>query len=62
MWRVLRDEKFVWMVSLDDPHTGKRQSFTSLEDLYVFLLRQTAEAAPEGGSQNLILIIRTIKV
>jgi hypothetical protein len=64
----MRDDKFVWMASLDDPHTGKRQSFTSLEELYVFLLQQTVEADPEHQSQtgkrkeqDLILIIRTIK-
>ena len=39
VWRVLRDDELVWMASLEDPHTGKRQSFTSLEDLYAFLLK-----------------------
>jgi hypothetical protein len=68
MWRVIRDEKLVWMASLDDPRTGKRQNFTSLEDLYVFLLHQTVEAAPEQQSQaetrtgqDLLVIIRTSK-
>ncbi len=39
VWRVLRDDELVWMASLEDPCTGKRQSFTSLEDLYAFLLK-----------------------
>jgi hypothetical protein len=44
------------------------QNFTSLEDLYVFLLHQTVEAAPEQQSQaetrtgqDLLVIIRTSK-
>ncbi len=39
VWRVLREDELVWMASLEDPRTGKRQSFTSLEDLYAFLLK-----------------------
>ncbi len=39
VWRVVRDDELVWMASLEDPRTGKRQSFTSLEDLYAFLLK-----------------------
>jgi hypothetical protein len=68
MWRVIRDEKFVWMASLDDPHTGNRQSFTSLEDLYVFLLQQADEIVQEQRfqaktqtGQDFLLIIRTNK-
>ena len=68
MWRVIRDEKLVWMASLDDPHTAKRQSFTSLEDLYVFLLQQIGQAAHEQRiqiemrtGQDLLVIIRTGK-
>ncbi len=39
VWRVLREDELVWMASLEDPRTGERQSFTSLEDLYAFLLK-----------------------
>ncbi len=39
VWRVVRDDELVWMASLEDPRTGKRQGFTSLEDLYAFLLK-----------------------
>ncbi len=39
VWRVVREDELVWMASLEDPRTGKRQSFTSLEDLYAFLLK-----------------------
>ncbi len=43
VWRVLRDDELVWMASLEDPRTGKRQSFTSLEDLYAFLLKDVRQ-------------------
>jgi len=67
VWRVKRDEEFVWLASLEDPHTGKRRGFSSLEDLYVFLSKQVDQAVPEdqSGTQNerrQIVIIRTIKV
>ncbi len=67
IWRVKRDNEFVWLASLEDPHTGKRQGFASLEDLYVFLSRQADEAVPEGQpekkkEQRHVVIIRTIKV
>ncbi len=44
VWRVLRDDELVWMASLEDPRTGKRQSFTSLEDLYAFLLKDVRQS------------------
>ena len=43
MWRTLRGNKLVWLASLDDPHTGKRHSFTSLEKLCTFLVQKTQE-------------------
>jgi hypothetical protein len=44
IWRVVRGGENVWLASLDEPHTGKRHSFTSLESLFAFLLRQSQEA------------------
>jgi hypothetical protein len=56
MWRVLRDDEFVWMASLDDPHTGKRRSFSSLEEMYAFLSQHIHEAnrldQSQTGKQN----------
>ena len=51
MWRITRGDELVWMASLDDPHTGKRHSFTSLESLFAFLLKQTREADYRVQSQ-----------
>jgi len=33
----------VWRFSLEDPHTGKRRGFASLEELVTFLQRQLTE-------------------
>ncbi len=41
MWQFWRGNELVWMASLDDPHTGKRYTFTDLERLFAFLLTQT---------------------
>ena len=48
VWRVVRDDELVWMASLEDPRTGRRQSFTSLEDLYAFLLKDIRQITLEG--------------
>ncbi len=60
MWRILRGNELVWLASLDDPHTGKRHSFTSLERLFAFLLKQTQEAdqPPEKRSDQARLFDR----
>jgi hypothetical protein len=52
MWRIRRGNELVWMASLDDPHTGKRRSFTSLERLFAFLLKQTQEADPQAEKRS----------
>jgi hypothetical protein len=51
MWRVLRGDELVWLASLDDPHTGKRRSFESLESLFAFLRRQAQEADRQAQSR-----------
>ena len=41
IWRATRAGKDVWLASLDEPRTGTRHSFTSLESLFAFLLKQS---------------------
>ncbi len=48
IWRVVRDDELVWMASLEDPRTGKRHSFTSLEDLYAFLLKDIRQITSQS--------------
>jgi hypothetical protein len=51
MWRdrgdegPSRSEEAPWRASLQDPHSGERVGFASLEDLFGFLRRETAGEA-----------------
>jgi hypothetical protein len=36
-----------WRASLEDPHTGKRIGFASLEQLFAFLMEQVEGRAKE---------------
>lgn len=40
LWCAGREETAGWQASLDDPHTGERIGFGSLEDLFAFLIEQ----------------------
>ncbi len=37
LWRVQSQGQTQWRASLESPHTGERQTFTSLEQLFAFL-------------------------
>lgn len=52
VWRVLREDELIWMASLEDPRTGQRQSFTSLEDLYAFLLKDIRQITFQSQAPN----------
>jgi hypothetical protein len=41
LWRVRTESKLVWRASLEDPHTGERTGFASLDGLFSFLQKQT---------------------
>jgi len=47
-----------WRASLDDPRTGQRRGFASLEQLFVYLMEATGAAgssppsAPEPGAPD----------
>lgn len=56
LWRVNGNGKFqsgtskaVWRASLENPHTGERQGFASLETLVDFLREQTGVTAPSAA-------------
>jgi hypothetical protein len=51
MWQVTRGRDQVWFASLEDPHTGNRHSFTSLEGLFAFLETQIFEADRQSHSR-----------
>ena len=42
MWQTTDGDQVIWRASLDNPGTGERLSFASLEALFAFLKVQTA--------------------
>jgi hypothetical protein len=41
LWQTGREGEATWRASLEDPHTGERCGFASLEELFSFLKRRT---------------------
>ena len=41
LWREGSGESTRWRASLQDPHSGERQGFASLDELFEYLLFQT---------------------
>jgi hypothetical protein len=48
LWRTERQGQTQWRASLESPHTGERQSFASLEQLFAFL-SERCEGQPPGA-------------
>jgi hypothetical protein len=44
LWLAPGDQRSGWRASLEDPHTGDRVGFGSLEQLFAFLAEQAADA------------------
>ncbi len=40
LWPVKQPQGESWHASLQDPHTGERMGFASLEELFAFLMDQ----------------------
>jgi hypothetical protein len=58
LWRVNDDtqpgaEKAIWRVSLENPHTGERKGFVSLDELFNFL-REQAGITLQGDSIHVV--------
>ena len=43
---------YIWRVSIESALTGERRGFASLDDLFVFLLRQTGSTKCEDVQEN----------
>lgn len=58
LWQTRDREMCIWRASLEQPGTGVRQGFASLEDLMAFLEAQTGELSnteyshPKKGEQH----------
>lgn len=46
LWRAQIQGQWQWRASLESPHTGERQSFTNLEQLFAFLRERCDSQAP----------------
>ncbi len=42
LWQVRSGDKWVWRAALESPHTGERQAFADLAELFAHLERQTS--------------------
>lgn len=41
LWRVNDEDYSIWRASLENPHTGERHAFATIEDLFTFLGTET---------------------
>jgi hypothetical protein len=61
LWQTGHEEKVGWRASLEDPLTGERQSFASLEKLVDFLARLCDQELACYNSDTSITINREEK-
>lgn len=43
LWATRSKRQLIWRASLEDPHTGKRQGFASLRDVFAFLEKEIGQ-------------------
>ena len=49
LWRTGKGENARWRASLQDPHTGQRMEFASLDDAVAFLKQRMGEGESGVG-------------
>lgn len=49
LWLAKEQDQTVWRASLENPHTGERLGFATLERLFAFLEDQTTAVVTRGG-------------
>ena len=47
LWRARCKGRWQWRTSIESPHTGERQWFPSLEQLFVFLRGRCRDQVPD---------------
>ena len=52
LWETEREGSTIWQASLQNPDTGKRTGFASLDALFAFLRRQTGADSHSGESED----------
>ena len=53
LWQVGSGQEATWRASLEDAHTGERQGFADLDDLFHFLRQETGVSSGIKGSQDI---------
>ena len=51
LWRASDGEDAVWRASLESPHTGEREGFASLDEMFDFLQQQCAVSPDSSGDR-----------
>ena len=51
LWRETSGESSRWRASLQDPHSGERIGFASLEELFDYLRRETGSLPERNGRE-----------
>lgn len=52
LWQVKGEGTIGWRASLESPRTGESQGFASLDDLFLFLKRQTRMPSEADAAQD----------
>jgi hypothetical protein len=52
LWQVSSDREPIWRTFLESPHTGERNGFASLDDLFDFLRAQAGARPKASGKQH----------
>ncbi len=52
LWQIGEGGSIAWRISLEDPRTGERHGFASLNALFAFLHDQTGETPAAPGSPD----------
>jgi len=54
LWRSESQGRRQWRASLESPHTGERQLFSELEQLFAFLSEQCEGQAPDTQQKRIL--------
>jgi hypothetical protein len=53
LWQVSEGKNAVWRASLEDPHTGERRGFATLQELFTYLETEACRVDGDPSTPNL---------
>jgi hypothetical protein len=53
LWQVCEGQNAVWRASLEDPHTGERRGFATLQELFTYLETEACQVDGDSPTSNL---------